>query len=79
MSAYVFINMSRFKWKAEAQAIFLNQFTVCSLCQQKFVICPFVDDETNGLYPFANRLNELYGLNGLLYIIFILLYICVYK
>ncbi len=57
MSAYVFINMSRFKWKAEAQTIFLDQFTVYSSCQQKFVICLFVDEETNGLYPFANSLN----------------------
>jgi hypothetical protein len=24
-----------------------------------FVVCPFVYDETNGRYPFANGLNEL--------------------
>jgi hypothetical protein len=38
---------------------FLNPFTVCSSCKRKFVICPFVDGETNGSYPFANRLNRL--------------------
>ncbi len=58
--------MLPFKWKAEAKAIFLNQFTVCSSCKRKFVICPFVDEETNGIYLLAN------GLNGLLYIIFVL-------
>jgi hypothetical protein len=30
--------------------------------QRKFVICPFLDEETKGSYPFANGLN---GLNGL--------------
>jgi hypothetical protein len=44
------------------QAIFLNPLTVCSSYKQKFVVCPFVDKETNVIYPFANRLN---GLNGL--------------
>ncbi len=34
-------------------------FTVCSLCKWKFVICPFVDGETNGNYLFA------YGTKGL--------------
>ncbi len=24
------------------------------MCKQKFVVCPFVDEETNGSYPFAN-------------------------
>ncbi len=33
--------------------------TICSLCKWMFVIFPFVDKETNGSYPFANRLNEL--------------------
>ncbi len=32
---YVYIR-SRFKRKTEAQAIFLNPFTVCSSCQRKF-------------------------------------------
>jgi hypothetical protein len=27
--------------------------------QMKFVIHPFVDEETNGGYPFANGLNGL--------------------
>jgi hypothetical protein len=30
--------------------------------KQKFISCLFVDEETNGSYPYANRLN---GLNGL--------------
>jgi hypothetical protein len=38
---------------------FLNPFTVCKLCKRKFVVCPFVDEETNGSYPFANGLNAL--------------------
>jgi hypothetical protein len=41
---------------------FLNPFTVYSPCKWKFVICPFVEKETKGSYPFANRLN---GLNRL--------------
>ncbi len=44
---------------------FFNPFTVCSWCKQKCVVSPFVDEETNGSYPFANRLNGLSGLNGL--------------
>jgi hypothetical protein len=40
-------------------------FTVYSSCKQKFVICSFVDKETNRSYPCANRLNGLKGLNGL--------------
>ncbi len=48
-----------FKRKTEAQAIFLHLFTVCSLCKQMFVVCPFVDEETNESYPFANRQNAL--------------------
>ncbi len=46
-----------FKRKTEAQAIFLNPFTVCSSCKQKFVVCPFADEETDGSYPFANGPN----------------------
>jgi hypothetical protein len=42
-----------------AHTIFLNPFTVGSWCKRKFVVCPFVDEETNGSYPFANGLNEL--------------------
>jgi hypothetical protein len=47
------------KRKTEAHAIFLNTFTVCSSCKWKFVICSFVDEETNGSYPFANGLIGL--------------------
>jgi hypothetical protein len=42
----------------EAQVFFLNPFTICSSYKQKFVICPFVDEETNGSYLFANGLND---------------------
>jgi hypothetical protein len=45
-----------------AQVIFLNPFTVYSSCKRKFVICSFVDEETNGSYSFVNGLK---GLNGL--------------
>jgi hypothetical protein len=38
---------------------FLNPFIVCSLCKRKFVVCPYVNEETNGSYPFANGLNGL--------------------
>ncbi len=44
-------------------AIFLNPFTDCSLCKQKFVVCLFVDGK-KGSYPFSNRSN---GLNGLVH------------
>ncbi len=50
--------------KTEAKGIFLNPFTVCSSCKRKFVICLFVDKETNGSYPFVN------GLNGFAYLWF---------
>jgi hypothetical protein len=43
----------------EAHAIFLNPFTVCSTCKRRFVVCSFVDEETNGSYPFRNGLNGL--------------------
>jgi hypothetical protein len=49
----------------EAQAIFLNQFTICSFCKLKFVVCLFVYEETNRSYPFGNGLNRLSRLNGL--------------
>jgi hypothetical protein len=47
------------KQKTEALEIFLYAFTICSLCEQKFVVCLFVNEETNGSYPFANGLNGL--------------------
>ncbi len=52
------------KRKTEAQAIFLNTLTVCSSCFRKFVVCPFVDQETNRSCPFANGLNGLNSLIG---------------
>jgi hypothetical protein len=44
----------------EAQAIFLNPFTVCSSFKRKFVVCSFVAEETDGNYPFAKGLNKLH-------------------
>jgi hypothetical protein len=41
-------------------------FAVCSSFKWKFVVCPFVDKETNGSYPFANGLNRLASLNILM-------------
>ncbi len=46
-------------WEMEAQVVFLNPFSICSSCKRKFVVCPFVDEETNGSYPVANGLNGL--------------------
>jgi hypothetical protein len=59
---YVYAAISDGKQKTEIQGIFLSLFTVCSSCKRKFVLCPFVDEETNGSYPFANGLNRLNGL-----------------
>ncbi len=56
---YIYAAVSNGKRKMEAQLIFLNKFSICSSCKQKFVVCPFVHKETNGHYPFANRLNGL--------------------
>jgi hypothetical protein len=53
---------SNAKQKTEAQVIFLHPLTICSPCKRKLVVCPFVDKETNGSYPFVNGLNELNGL-----------------
>ncbi len=33
--------------KTEAQAISHNQFSISSWCKRKFVVGPFVDEETN--------------------------------
>jgi hypothetical protein len=52
-----FAAVSKGKWNPKA--IFFNLFTVCSSCKRKFVICPFVDEEKNGSYPFATKLNGL--------------------
>jgi hypothetical protein len=45
--------------KTKDHANFLNPFTVCSSCKRNFVVCQFVDEETNGIYLFANGLNGL--------------------
>ncbi len=38
----------------EAQVIFLDPFIVCPSYKHKFVVSPFVDEETHGNYSFAN-------------------------
>ncbi len=54
----------KIKWKMEngSQATFLDPFIVSSVCKRKFVVCPFVGEETNESYSFGNGLN---GLNRL--------------
>jgi hypothetical protein len=64
----------RFKWKTEAQAIFLNPFTVFSSCKRKFVVCLFDDKEKNESYLFAIGLKGLNGLNRLAHLCIFLLY-----
>ncbi len=64
---YIFLYVNficcRLKRKMEAQAIFPYIFIVCSSCKWlKFVVCPFVYEETNGSYSLANRVNRLNGL-----------------
>jgi hypothetical protein len=43
----------------EAQVIFHNPFTFCSLRKLKLVFCPFVEEETDGNYLHGNELNRL--------------------
>jgi hypothetical protein len=66
---YVYI-CCHFKRKTEALTIFLNPFTTCSLCKQKFVVFPFVDKETNRSFPFAYEQNGLNRLNRLAHLWF---------
>jgi hypothetical protein len=56
------LQQPRFKRETEAQSIFLDPFAVCSSCKWKFV-CPFVNEETSGSYPFASGPNRLNGLS----------------
>jgi hypothetical protein len=56
---YIFNAVSNGKRKAKAKRFFLKLFTVCSSYKWKFVVCPFVNEETNGSYPFANGPNGL--------------------
>ncbi len=51
--------MLLFQTEMEAEANFLSPFNIYSLCQLDSVICRFVGEETNGSYPFANKLNVL--------------------
>jgi hypothetical protein len=51
--------MEKSNVKMEAQVIFLNMVIIYSSCKWKFVVCPFVNEETNGSYLFANGLNRL--------------------
>jgi hypothetical protein len=40
----------------------LNPF---SISKQKLIVCPFVDEETNGIHLLAYGLNRINGPNGL--------------
>ncbi len=54
---YIYIYMLPFqnkKWRKEAQVTFLNPSPICSSCKRKFVVYPFVDEEINRSYQFAN-------------------------
>jgi hypothetical protein len=64
---YKYTTVSNGKWKTQGLVIFLNPFTVYSSCKRKFVVCPFVDEETKGSHLVANGLNRLahYGSNNL--------------
>jgi hypothetical protein len=57
ISIYTYIYICcRFKRKTEAQAIFLNLFTVLLIVQME--VCDLsIYEETNGSYPFGNELN----------------------
>jgi hypothetical protein len=56
---YIHAAVSNGKQKMEAQVIFLILFTICSSYKRKFVVGPFVYEETHGSYSFANGLNGL--------------------
>ncbi len=65
---YIYINTENgficchFKQKMEAKVNFLNLFTIChGVRKWKFVLCPFVDKETDESYSFA---KEFAGLNS---------------
>jgi hypothetical protein len=59
---YIYIYIYAVVSNGKDQAMFLHTLTIRSSCRQKFVACPFVDEETNESYQFANRLNRLNGL-----------------
>jgi hypothetical protein len=59
----------KIKWKTEAQVICLSPFTVYSLCKWKFVMYPFVDEETKRSSLFADQLNRLAHLCFLLMVV----------
>jgi hypothetical protein len=67
---YIYAAISNRKQRKETHVIFHNPFAVCSSCKLKFVVCPFVDEDTNVSYPFANSLN---GLNGLAHLCMLVL------
>ncbi len=51
----------RFKWKMESGSPGDFSYSIYHLLivKLKFIVCPFVAEETNGSYPFANGLNRL--------------------
>jgi prepilin-type processing-associated H-X9-DG protein len=55
---YKYINICKEKWH-HIYITIRYQWDHCSLCKWKFVVCLFVNKETNQSYPFANGLNRL--------------------
>jgi hypothetical protein len=45
--------------ETKVQAIILHPFRAFSSCKQKFIVCPFVDEERKESYSFANGLANL--------------------
>jgi hypothetical protein len=39
------------KRETEAKAIFFNPFTFWPSCKRKFVVCPYIGEETKESYP----------------------------
>ncbi len=54
--------------KTEAHVIFISPFTICSSCKLKYVVYPFIYEETNASYPFTNGLNRLNRLGRLVHL-----------
>ncbi len=59
MCVCVYIYAAVSNGKQSPGEFFLNPFTACSSCKWKFVICPFVDKETNGSYLFVNGITSM--------------------
>ncbi len=54
---YIYIERERDIYLYDA--IFLDPFADCSSCNWKFVVCPFVDEETNKVIRLQTNLTDL--------------------